>query len=1079
MRRGKWSVVVSVLLLIDVSLPLAAKGPPAVTQTIGGSHAPPLRMPDGFFTENAGQVSNEQVRFYSTGDMQFGFAESAVLVKLVERDNARPLHDFEDLMRGPQVQRDNLPPSRGVMVSITFPGSNEVTPLGVQEMPHRSNYFIGNDPSKWRTSVRSYREIVYRDLYDGIDLSYRTQDGQLKYEFIVSPEADPALITMSYEGVEGLHVDRSGELVVSTALGELRDGMPIAFQDGRQVECAFVQRGMLSFGFGCDGRNPSRPLVIDPLVYATFLGGGGGRENYAFGIAADSSGNAYVTGDTSSIDFPATPGSFDTTFDGVLDAFVVKLNAAGSALVYATALGGIDGDYGYGIAIDSSGNAYVTGWTSSADFPVTPGSFDTTFDGLLGDAFVAELNAAGNALIYATFLGGGDHEEAFSIAIDSSGSAYVSGNTRSADFPTTPGSFDTSFNGVSDAFAVKLDASGTSLVYASFLGGGISDWGYGIDVDSLGNAYVFGDTESADFPATPGSFETTLNGVGDAFVAKLDATGSTLVYATFLGGGGGDWGNAIAVDSSGSVFVTGYTDSTDFPATPGSFDTTYGGGTNDAFVAGLNAAGDALIYATYLGGVDHDWGMGIAVDSSGSACVTGYTSSADFPSTPNSFDTTLDGIHDAFVVKLDATGSALDYASFLGGGDSEAGISIFVDSADSVYVTGYTISADFPATLGSFDTIYNGGITDAFVAKLNLISRPVLSATGEPNYVSDGLHPETGSAGVTSFEYRVKYTHADNDTPLAGDPKLYISKGGVEITGSPFTMAAVDPADTTYTDGKLYTYSTTLSPRGTDYTYYFSASDDTGNAATDWPNPPADAPDVLNRGPTADAGSDQPGRLRNEVVYLNGTGSTDPDGDALAFSWTQTAGPTVVLTGGNTATPSFTPTVAGTYTFDLTVNDGFAGGTDVDTVTVTVVNRHPVADAGGPYTCKAGETITLNGSGSTDPDGDVLIYQWTVQLATVITLSGQKPTFTCPGTEGMFTVSLNVTDPGSLSGTDDAQLSIQPKGGEAADWTWLIVVAIAVVAVLLILFLLIRRKKRGEEINQQEKPSESPPKSPS
>ena len=643
------------LSLVTFSYPKGGDSIPA-TNEIDQPIIDKLHSTDGFFTENAGQVPNEQVRFYSSSGMQAGFAESAVLVKLVEREHSRPLGVFEERMRGPRIQRDDPPSVRGVMVRVTFPGSNKVMPQGVQEMPHRSNYFIGNDPSKWRTGVPSYQEIVYRNLYDGIDLSYRTQAGQLKYEFIISQGADPALITVSYEGVENLRIDQSDELVVSTALGELRDGKPIAYQDGREVECAFVQRASLSFGFRCEGRDPSRPLVIDPLVYATFLGG----SDYDWGtsITVDSSGNAYVAGETYSTDFPATLSAFDTTYNGgASDAFVAKLNAAGSALVYATFLGGDNYDKGYGIAVDSSGSAYVTGYTDSADFPTTPGSFDTTFNGI-SDAFMAKLNAPGSALVYSTFLGGGNEDAGRGIAVDSSGNAYVTGYTWSADFPATPGSFDTTYNGDYDAFVAKLDAAGHALVYSTFLGGGNHDEGYGIAVDSSGNAYVTGHTHSKDFPATPGSFDTTFNGSSDAFVAKLDLAGSVLVYSTFLGGGGNEESCDIAIDSSGSAYVTGYTDSADFPATPGSFDTTFNGGYSDAFAARLNAAGSALVYATFLGGGDGEWSNGIAVDSSGGAYISGQAYSTDFPATLGSFDTTHDGAWDGFVAKLDMGGGA-------------------------------------------------------------------------------------------------------------------------------------------------------------------------------------------------------------------------------------------------------------------------------------------------------------------------------------------------------------------------------------------------------------------------------------
>jgi hypothetical protein len=683
-----------------------------------------------------------------------------------------------------------------------------------------------------------------------------------------------------------------------------------------------------------------------------------------------------LTGQTGSSDFPTTPGSFDTTFNGdYSDTFVAKLNVAGTALIYATFLGGGGNESGFDIFIDFSGNAYVTGTTNSADFPATPGSFDTTQNGLY-DAFMVKLNATGTALIYASFLGGGGDEKAHGIAVDSSGNAYVTGQTDSADFPATPGSFDATYNGSRDVFLAKLDAAGGVLVYATFLGGGDNDFGYGIVVDSPGSAYVTGYTRSADFPAASGSFDTTYNGGEDAFVAKLNALGSGLVYATFLGTNGEDLGYGIAVDSSGNAYVTGGTYSTDFPVTPGSLDTTYNGG-EDAFVAKLNTAGSALVYATFLGGsgpAGSDAGIDIAVDSSGNAYVTGGTYSTDFPVTPGSLDTTYNDNLDVFVAKLDVAGSALVYATFLGGGGYDLIYGIAIDSSRNAYLTGQTGSSDFPATPGSFDITYGDGY-DAFVAKLDFASIPMLGATGELNYAADGLDPEAGTAGVTSFVFMVNYTDADNDTPLAGDPKVHILKGGVEIADSPAMMAFFSwvGAPNNYSVGALYQYSTTLTLCGSAYSYYFTASDSTGRPATDWPSPPPDLPDV------------------------------------------------------------------------------------------PCPNHPPVADAGGPYTCVAGETITLDGNGSTDPDGDILVYNWTVHLTLVVTLSGQKPTFACPDTEGAFTVSLNVTDTGSLSGTDDAQLSIQPTKGAAVDWTWPTIAAIVVVAVLLILFFLLRKRRRSDE----------------
>jgi len=399
------------------------------------------------------------------------------------------------------------------------------------------------------------------------------------------------------------------------------------------------------------------------LVYSTFLGGS--NLDSASGIAVDSTGNAYVTGTTSSSDFPTTVGAFDTTHNGDRDAFVTKLNPSGSALVYSTFLGGIDGDFGRSIVVDTSGNAYVSGDTFSANFPTTPGAFDTTISpNEVADAFVTKLNPAGSALVYSTFLGGSSGAQSGGIALDTSGSVYVTGTTSSPDFPTTPGAFDTTHNSSGDVFVTKLNPTGSALVYSTFLGGSTSDEAHSIAVDAAGSAYVTGFTTSTNFPTTVGAFDTTYNGNLDAFVTKLDPTGVALVYSTFLGDVDFDSGNDIAVDSSGSAYVTGSTSSSNFPTTVDAFDTTYNGNLADAFVTKLNPSGSApLVYSTFLGGsgndqnfnVADDQGLGIALDVFGSIYVTGATRSPDFPTTAGAFDTTFNGVEDAFVTKFSAT----------------------------------------------------------------------------------------------------------------------------------------------------------------------------------------------------------------------------------------------------------------------------------------------------------------------------------------------------------------------------------------------------------------------------------------
>jgi hypothetical protein len=618
-------------------------------------------------------------------------------------------------------------------VALRFVGANDhVVIAGEEKTTGTVNYLVGADSADWHTGLPAYERVVYRHLWAGIDMSFSGRGGRLKYDFAIAPGASVEDIRLAYRGADDLSLARNGGLVIRTATGVLRDASPRSFQviGGKRVpvESRFQVRGANSYGFAIDGYDRRYPLVIDPdLIYSTYLGGpSGGTGESALGVAVDDAGNAFVTGGAGSTDFPTTPGAFDRTLGGFGDAFVTKLNPAGSALAYSTYLGGSSGDFSSDIAVDDAGRAYVTGNTGSANFPTTQGSFDRTLGGSL-DAFVTKLNPAGSALAYSTYLGAGRFEEGSAIAVDDAGRAYVTGRTGSAAFPTTPGSFDRTLGdsefGFGDAFVTKLKPTGSVLAYSTYLGGRSGDLSSGIAVDDAGRAYVTGETDSSDFPTTPGSFDRTLGGSLDAFVTKLNPAGSALAYSTYLGGRlpefdlGEDFGSDIAIDVAGSAYVTGTTGSSDFPTTAGSFDRTLGG-FGDAFVTKLNPAGSALAYSTYLGGSGGENGSGIALHLR-RAYITGATSSVDFPTAPWSFDRTFNGEADAFMTKLDATGSALMYSTYLGGSNFDIGNGIAAGSAGRAYVAGQTSSSDFPTTPGAFDRTFNES-SDAFVTKLDV-----------------------------------------------------------------------------------------------------------------------------------------------------------------------------------------------------------------------------------------------------------------------------------------------------------------------------------------------------------------------
>ena len=428
-------------------------------------------------------------------------------------------------------------------------------------------------------------------------------------------------------------------------------------------------------------------------------------------MAVDDLGAAYVTGATVSTDFPVTPGALDSTMTGSMDAFVAKLTPAGDALEYSTYLGGGDLDEGSAIALDASGAAYISGRTWSRDFPTTPGALDRELGGT-EDAFITKLSPDGGSLIYSTYIGGSGGEDVGGLAVDTSGALYVSGGA-STGFPLTPGAFDPTIDSASGGFIAKLDPAGTALEYSTAFPGSPD----ALAIDAAGAAYVTGRAYSG-LPATVGAYDTTFNGFIDAFVAKLSADGTSLLYATFLGGTDSDEGKAIAVDGSGTVYVTGATSSLNFPTTAGAYDRIIGTREEDAFVAKLSPDGATLVYSTFLGNFQFDSGEAIAVDAAGSTLVAGNTS-GDFPTTGDGFDRTYGGDGDVFFAKLSANGGALVYGSYIGGSAYDRASGLAVDRTGAAYVTGFTPSQDFPTTAGAFDTTWNTG-DDGFILRVSM-----------------------------------------------------------------------------------------------------------------------------------------------------------------------------------------------------------------------------------------------------------------------------------------------------------------------------------------------------------------------
>ncbi len=574
-----------------------------------------------------------------------------------------------------------------------FLGSNKYPGMVPIEMTqHKVNYYKGEDSSKWQAGIRTSKAVLYKNLYRDIDLKVYGIETQVEYDWIVKPGADPKDITFKYQQVSKTHIDKKGNLVIETAFGEMMHKSPISYQmiDGKRVpvKSGFRKTGENTYGFKVEKYNRDYQLVIDPMVaitYSTYLGGSVDEEG--FGIEVDSTG-IYVTGYTNSPDFP-TAGSCLNSYVAKDDIFVVKFTPDGSGLIYSDIIGGSSRDRGTDIVVAANGHVFGTAYTYSNDLPA-----NNTRAGKR-DAVFFELDAVG-CLQCLWYLGGTENDSGTGIALDSSNNACITGYTNSPDFPVTPGVYKNSLQGDYDAFIVKRNC--TDILFATYLGGSDKDIAYGAALDSSNDIYISGFTESSDLPVTVDAFQTIFGGESDAFVCKLEADGSDLIYCTYLGGSEVDNGAYIAVDGSGNAYITGETESDDFPVEDAIQETR--AGQKDAFISKLNANGSDLVYSTYYGGsLDNDGGWRLVLDASGAAYVMGYTGSENFP-VKNAFQEELGGGGDVWMAKIDANGTHVVYATYLGGTGNEVlgeyKGDIALDSGGDVYITSGTVSDDFP-----------------------------------------------------------------------------------------------------------------------------------------------------------------------------------------------------------------------------------------------------------------------------------------------------------------------------------------------------------------------------------------------
>jgi RHS repeat-associated protein len=690
------------------------------------------------------------------------------------------------------------------VVSFQYQGANTgVVPTGQDPLTSRSNYFGGSSGSV--IDIPEFASVVYANYYSNIDLAYHAgvqNPNEVEYDYVVHPGGNANQIQFAVQGAQNLTLDAQGDLVITTPGGTLVDSAPAAATTSPQGALTPVTDSFVLLGGNLVGLQVGSYDPTQTLTIDPTLS----FSTYLGGSGTDiGNGVAVDPAGNTYVTGSTTSSNFPITtggsYSGVQESFVAKLNSTGSALIYATYVGGAQTSAGQAIAVDETGSAYITGSTNGS-FPTTTGAYQTSYGGGT-DAFVTKLNAAGDNLVHSTYLGGSGSDTGYGIAVDPAGYAYVTGSTASTAFPTTTGVFQSSLGGGTgqDAFVTKLKTDGSGLVYASYLGGSGSETGEGIALDVNGNAYVTGNTASTNFP-TVSAYQGSLSGGAgqDAFVSKVNPTATTLTYSTYLGGAGTDDGKAIAVNLSGNAYITGSTTSTNFP-TQNAYASSLGG-TQDAFVTELGTAGNALTYSTYLGVSGTQTGRGIGLDRSGDATVVGDTNSTSFPTLNATQASFGGGTNDAFVTSFQPAGNTVAYSTYLGGSGSDQANAVAIDLQGNAYVTGSTTSTNFPT--GTPEQGSNGGGTDAFITKISPKPLP-------PVFTS--ISTDTGSSSsdqiTTDQTLTISGTAAANST-------VTISRADVGVLGSVTANVSgnwtYDYTGTTLPEGTYaFTGTTTLS----------------------------------------------------------------------------------------------------------------------------------------------------------------------------------------------------------------------------------------------------------------------------
>ncbi len=991
-----------------------------------------LQMP---FIENQGQIKDKSVRFYANtfAGTVFVTDKGEIVYSLVKREAGTENTEQrqEESEDGIQNTEDRQINTKAVVLRESLECPEETGIKGLNKSVTTANYFVGSKDN-WRTNIPTWQEVSLGEVYEGIELKLKAYGNNVEKLFTVYPGGTSEDITLKMEGAKGIKVNKSGELEIETELGTVKMTKPVAYQEtGGEKKYIQVAYNVLAdsgtYGFEIGEYDKTKPLVIDPLLASTFIGGS--SSDYVYALALDSSGDVFVAGWTWSSDYPTTVGAYDTTHNGYSDVIVSKLDSNLSSLLASTFIGGGNYDHADAIAIDSSGDVFVAGKTWSSDYPTTVGAYDTTFNGN-GDVFVSKLDSNLSSLLSSTFIGGSSVDHARALAIDLSGDVFVAGLTGSSDYPTTVGAYDTTLNGNDDVFVSKLDSSLSSLVSSTLIGGSGVDDAYALAIDSSGDVFVAGLTGSSDYPTTVGAFDTVYNS-DDVFVSKLDSSLSSLVSSTLIGGSGVDDAYALAIDSSGDVFVAGRTLSSDYPTTVGAYDTTFNGNW-DVFVSKLDSSLSSLLASTFIGGSSYDYVYALAIGSSGDLFAAGVTNSSDYPTTVGAYDTTLNGNGDVFVSKLDSSLSSLVSSTFIGGSDYEPAYAIAIDSSGDVFVAGQTRSSDYSTTVGAYDITFNGGEYDGIISKLD----SDLSAGGDlavPHISASPASKDFGSVDTGASASQI-FTISNigikdlviNRAYLTGANLYQFSIENDTCSGMTIAPSGSCTLDAVFSPTKGGALSARIAIESNDPALPTLYLELTGTGIV------VGEPDISASPASRDFGTLVIGRISPSQTFtisnigtgylvINTAYLTGTNPYQFSIQNDTCSGKTIAPSGSCIIEARYEPTKTGTMYAEIGI-----GSDDPDTPTLYidltgtgVNNTPPVADPNGPYTGIEGQTITLDGSGSTDSDGSIPLYEWDIDNDGTFDYISSSPTQSHTyAQQGTYTINLRVTD--DLGATGEA-----------------------------------------------------------